>query len=192
MANKDRVNGFWPVRHITGAPYNGQFREYSIPASDSTAVFKGDLVKIAGGADAYGRANVAQAAASNACVGVVVGFAVDPTNLNTPQYRAASTLRTVYVADDPNLIFEGQTDAAIAAADNGLNCDFTVAAGNTTTGTSGMEIDGSEVNTTPALPIKLLGSSRRTDNEATLIHEKFEFKINNHQYGSHTGTAGIA
>jgi hypothetical protein len=59
MANVDRVWGFRPVGTSNGSPYNGQVRKYYIPSTDSTAVFQGDLVKLAGGADANGVATVA-------------------------------------------------------------------------------------------------------------------------------------
>ena len=131
MANVDRVNGFTPVMHLNGSPYNGQRTAYAVASGDSTAIFVGDLVKLGGSADAEGRRTVAQAAAGNAVIGVVVGFDVDPTNLNTPQYRAASTNRVVFVADSPDLIFEAQADDALAAADHGLNVDFVVGSGST-------------------------------------------------------------
>lgn len=47
MANVSRVNGFTPVQHLDGSPYNGQFRTYSVPASDGTALGVGDVVKLA-------------------------------------------------------------------------------------------------------------------------------------------------
>lgn len=191
MANVDRVNGFAPVKHLTGAPYNGARTAYSVLAGDSTALFVGDLVKLAGSADTNGLRSVAQAAAGDPVVGVVVGFDVDPTNLNTPQYRAASTARVVYVADDPSIIFEAQADDALAAADHGLNVNFVVGAGSTLTGASGMEVDSSTKATTAALPLKFIGWSNKQGNETNAANNKVLVKINNHQLGSHTGTAGV-
>lgn len=191
MANVDRVNGFRPVMHLSGAPYNGARTAYAVASGDSTALFVGDLVKLAGSADSEGRRTVAQAAAGNACIGVVVGFDIDPTNLDTPQYRAASTARVVYVADDPSLIFEAQADDALAADDHGLNVNFVVGSGSTTTGASGMEVDSSTKATTATLPLKFVGWVRRQDNETNAANNKVLVSINNHQLGSHTGTAGV-
>lgn len=194
MANLDRVNGFRPVKHRNGSPYNGQVTQYFIPSSDSTAVFVGDLVKLAGGASTDGYSTVAQAAATNAVIGCVVGFRADPTNLDTPQYRAASTNRYVLVADSPDLIFEVQCDdvgSTLAAADVGLNADFTVAAGSTSTGASGMELDTSTKATTATLPLKIHSVVDRVDNELGSANQKVLVTINNHQFGSHTGTAGV-
>lgn len=180
MANVDRVNGFRPVRHLNGSPYNGQVREYVVLAADSTALFVGDLVKLTGAADTDGRATVTQAAAGDTVVGVVVGFGVNPDNLNIT-YRPASTLRTVMVADSPDIIFEAQADETLAAASVGLNANFVVGTGNTATGASGMEVDTSTAATTATLPLKILGFSRRVDNEVGAADAKVEVMINKHQ-----------
>ncbi|WP_299076558.1 hypothetical protein [uncultured Paraglaciecola sp.] len=188
MANVDRVNGFTPIRHLTGAPYNGQMEEYAITAADSTAVFVGDLVKLSGEADSEGRATVAQAAAGDAVVGVVVGLGVDPDKLNIT-YREASTYRKVLVANAPDLIFEVQADAVLAAASVGLNADFVVAAGSTTTGRSGMELDASTAATTATLPLKIHRMNSRVDNEIDVTNAKIEVMINVHQLAA--GSAGV-
>lgn len=199
MANVDRPNGFRPVRYLNGAPWSGQFRKYIVPAADGTALFVGDLVKLSTTGTDEGYPTVIQATAAAAVIGVVVGFEPDPADLNTPQYRKASTKRVVYVADDPNLIFEAQEDGdtdPLETADIGLNVDFIVGSGSTTTGASGMEIDSSSHNTTATLPLKLLGLAQRPDNENVLsaggqAWTRWEVKINNHQLGSSTGTAGV-
>ena len=46
MANTSKINGFKPVKHITGAPYNGQMNIYEVPAGEAVPVFIGDLVKL--------------------------------------------------------------------------------------------------------------------------------------------------
>lgn len=201
MANVNRVNGFRPTAYLNGSPWNGQVTTYFHPSSDATAVFIGDLVKLdatgdttAAGGQNLGIRSVIQAAASNAVVGAVVGVAIDPTNLNTPQYVAASTGRYVFVADDPNLLFETQEDAvggALAVADVGLNADFVVGSGSTTTGQSGMQLDTSTKATTATLPLKIMGFSRKVDNEVATANAKVIVKINNHQLAASTGTAGV-
>ena len=199
MANVNRVNGFRPVRYLNGAPWNGQANKYIVPAGDGTALFVGDLVKLATDGSNEGYTAVIQAAAGDACIGVVVGFEVVPGSLDTPQYRAASTKRVVLVADDPNLIFEAQEDGdtdPLETADIGLNVNFIVAAGSTVTGASGMQIDSTTHNTTATLPLRLLGLSQNVGNENVLsaggqAYTRWEVKINNHQLGSHTGVAGV-
>lgn len=195
MANTSRINGARPVKHLNGSPYNGQFRIYTLLAADGTATFVGDFVKLSGTADATGAyPSIAQCAAGNATIGSIIGFVVDPTNLNTPQYRLASTLRYAMVADSPDLIFEVEADgggAELAITDVGRACDVLVGAGSTTTGQSGMQLDSSTAATnTATFPLKLLGFSQRVDNEIG-ADAKALVMINAHQLTSGAGIAGI-
>src|SRR4051812_6293618 len=111
MANYNAPTGLRPVRYRSGAPYNGAFNTYSVPATDATALFVGDPVIIAGSAAATGVATIPRAPAAGGAYisGVIVGFEPLRTDL-TVLHRAASTLRNVYVADDPFLIYEVQED----------------------------------------------------------------------------------
>jgi hypothetical protein len=98
MANVNKVNGFRPVSTLTGAPWNGQITQYAAVTGDATIIAVGDLVALGGttGVGEYaGYRGVRRAAASDAIVGVCVGFSVNPSNLDTPQVRAASTARWV-------------------------------------------------------------------------------------------------
>lgn len=193
MANTSRVQGFRPVEHLTGAPYNGQARMYYIPSSDGTAVAVGDLVKLAGSASTDGYPTVAQAAASDTkIIGAVVEVKFDPTDLNVPIYRRASTARYVWVADSPDLIFEAQEDAvggALAVTDVGLNVDIVVGSLSTTTGASGMQIDTSTKATTSTLPLRIVGFVDRADNEIGSANAKVKVMINSHGFNS-VGTTG--
>lgn len=185
MPNADVIFGLRPVRHLTGCDFKAN--RYFIPATDGTATFIGDAVKLAGSADANGVPTIAQAAAGDTIVGVVVGFEVDPDNL-TRKHRTASTARYAYVVDDPNVIFEIQEDAdggALAAADIGNNVDIVVGSGNATTGLSGMEIDSSTKVTTTA-QLRILRLVPREDN-AIGANGKYEVLINEHQFKTATG-----
>lgn len=186
MANTSRINGFKPVRYKNGSPYTGQVNKYFIPATDGTAVYVGDLVKLAGSADTDGTCpTVAVAAATNAVIGAVVGFEFDPTNLNiNGQYRAASTARYVYVADSPDLLYEVEaSNGTPAATDVGLNADFAVGTPSTTTGRSGMYVDFGTEATTSTLPLKIRRVFPRVDNEVG-ASVKLEVQINLHQFAT--------
>lgn len=190
MANVDNPRGFIPIKHLTGAPYNGQANLYAIPAADTTATFVGDAVKHYGSADSNGVPYVIQSTAAlggssgPGHVGVIVGFVPDPSNLSL-NYRTASTLRYCYVADSPDLIFEIQEDSdggALAATNVGHNANFVVGTGSTTSGLSAMELDSSTANTTNTLDLRILRLVRREDNEiGTNAH--WEVMFNNHAYG---------
>lgn len=210
MANVSRVNGFKPVKHTNGSPYNGQANIYEVPAGETIPVFIGDLVVLSNSAATAGypavEAPVTAALDSAVIVGAVVGVVnskldVDglmssgSISLDTPVYRPASTKQFVLVADAPDLIFEAEADAAVALASVGLNFkikagDGSASLGSTTTGNSGMQVSTDSPATTSTFPLQVVGISKRVDNESASTGNKVLVRINTHQYGS-AGVAGV-
>ena len=203
MSNKDTPFGLRPIRHKNGAPYNGAFNPYFVPASYGTALFIGDAVVktgtsntaevVAPGAGKFAigtlpEVNRVAAGDGNAITGVIVGFAPSPTNLGL-NYNPASTARVVYVCDDPDVVFEIQADGAVPAASVGLNAVLIYThAGSTVTGLSGAELD-----TTSDVPaadasnqLTIQRIVNREDNTPNLIHNKIEVKINQHTEADNT------
>lgn len=201
MANPNRPSGFAPVQYLSGAPWNGQARMYSIDAAYNTALYIGDPVISGGGADANGVPNIVLGATTGALRGVIVGLGtseaitVNPTNLNIT-YRPASDPAVWYamVVDDPNVIFEVQEESngtQLAAADVGLNTISKTGTGNGYV--SGWQIPsstGATPNTTATLQLRLLGLVRRYNN-AFGAYAKWLVKINVHELGTGTGAAGV-
>lgn len=187
MANADRAIGLKPVRHITGAPYNGAARIFSTASGDGTAIYIGDPVKLSGTSstvDGVVYTDVDQAATGDVIVGVVVG--VLPVTADSLTYRAASTTRRVLVACDPDLEYEIQEvsgGTALTAAAIGLNADFVVGSGSTITGVSGVELDNSTEATTNTLDLQIIGLVARADNEVG-EHAKWLVRINRHQFAN--------
>lgn len=156
----DQAFGLRPVKRHECA-----IEECVIPASDSTATFVGDAVKLAGAEDTTDNAaTVIQAAAGDVIYGVVVGFAADPDSL-TNQHRLADTKRRALVAlAYPTTEWEIQADGAVTAGDTGQYVDLIVGAGDTVFGRSGMEAD---ISTTAAATGQLqIMRPSRTVNEA--------------------------
>lgn len=199
MANVSRINGLNPVKNLAGGSNTGQVNTYFIPSGSAVNTFVGDPVKAdatgdtaAAGGKALGIQSVVQAAAGDAIIGVIVGFAVDPTNLNTPQYRKASTGQYVLVADDPAMIFEAEVSGTtLTAADVGLNASIAVGTGSVTTGASAVTVNGTTAAATATLALRIVGFTQRPDNEVGNASAKVLVKINNHQLGSSTGVAGV-
>ena len=213
MANVSKINGFRPVKHVNGSPYNGQANAYFVPASDATALFVGDVVKLAADGNASGYPQVTAATAGvagtgAAAVGVVVGVIntkLDPItgkmtagsiSLDTPQYRPASTAQYVLVADAPDVIYEveattGGSSYSFAATDIGQNANLYAGAGSTTTGNSQYSLDCGDMGTTATLPFKIVGTSQRVGNESTGAATKVLVQLNNSQFKGGTGTAGV-
>lgn len=209
MANISKIRGFIPVKHTNGSPYNGQANIYFVPASDGTALFVGDPVKLLADANAQGVQQVTKATAGAAVLGVVVGIIntkLDPIaggmtggsiSIDTPVYRPASTGQYVLVCDSPDVVYEVEASTganaaySFAVADVGLNADLTTVAGSTTTGTSGAALNMAGAANTATLQWKILGVVQRPDNEITGQYTKVLVKINNAQMSAGTGTAGV-
>lgn len=167
MANVDRPNGFVPYGPILRCR----------PYLAGVEVFQGDMVnRKAGGAGTDGRSEVEPGDASEAQIGVAA------------HHAAVGAMVLVY--DHPDQEFVGQADGADIATgvDFGLNFDLLATNGSGTQ--SAHEIDSSTGATTATLPIKVLRLLPAVDN-ALGEFAKCIIKINNHQLGSHTGTAGV-
>lgn len=207
MSSVSRLNGFRPVKTVTGAPYNGQAELAFVPSSDSSVIMVGDAVKLLGDARSpTGAPTVTRVSAgTDIAFGIVVGILftgvgdvqnVPPVNnLNTPVYRAASTDRYLLVCTDPNVVYEAQylttsVAAATITANVGLNGSWDVTAGSTTTGSSGMSIAALSA-TTATLPLKVVGFPNRPDNVPGDTYFSYYVKLNNVQYGTGTGQAGV-
>lgn len=207
MSSVSRLSGFRPVKTVTGAPYNGQAELAFVPSSDSTVIMVGDAVKLLGDARSpTGAPTVTRVSgATDIAFGIVVGILfsgvgdtqnVPPvTDLNTPVYRRASTDRYLLVCTDPNVVYEAQylttsVAAATITANVGLNGSWDVTAGSTTSGSSGMSIAALSA-TTATLPLKVVGFPNRPDNVPGDTYFSYYVKLNNVQYGTGTGQAGV-
>lgn len=189
MPNSNTIFGARLVDNLVACAMNGRVNAYTVPATDAIALFMGDFVKLTGesanGEDGGNHPVVAQAAATNLSVGFVVGFGVNPNALSQI-YRSASTLRTVWVFDDPMGMFEIQSTGTAVTADIGQNADITVGAGDTTTGLSGMQLDRSTLTSSTA-QLRIVRLSREINAEFG-IYTNFTCFINEHAY---KGTAGV-
>lgn len=182
MPNANFPQGLQPHRHLSGAPWNGQLQMFAVLASNPSALFKGDVVKSAGTADANGiQAVIRSTANTDVNVGVIVGFTVNFANLNLPnQYLPASTAGYVLVCTDPTVVYEVQQSGNAALADIGLNVGLTFTAGSTVTGMSQMVANQSSVATTATLPLKIVGWVQRADVDVSdPANMKLEVLLNN-------------
>ena len=201
MANTSSINGFRPVKHLNGSPYNGQANIYYV-ASAADEIFVGDIVKASGSADDNGIMGV-DLATTEVPVGVVVGIMhskFDPvgkmnsgsTALDLPAASqiAASGAGYVLVADSPDIVMEVETsNGTPAVADIGLNASLASGTRTATVVTSPATIDMGTEATTSTLNFRLLGFSQKVGNEVG-ASAKMLVMFNVHQFGS-VGTTGI-
>lgn len=193
MANTNSPFGLRPVKGLNGQVVTGAPRLYSHLASDGTALFIGDAVKLAGTSSTTNGVttpDVVRAATGDVICGVVVG--INPTSRDTLGYGAASTAYTLFVDDDPNTLFEIQdvnSGSALTVNDVGLNANFVVAAGSTYTNMSGTTLDNTTEATTNTLDLKLVDVVNRADVDNTSSPLRFLVRINRHQYSNQVAGA---
>lgn len=203
MANTSKINGFTPVKHTNGSPYNGQTNIYYV-ASAGDEMFVGDVVKLAGSADANGIATVDLAAASDVPVGIVVGVLhskYDPVGKLTTGSTALDSSATapkiaalgaayVLVADSPDLVMEVEAGNGIPAVENiGLNVSHANGTRGATTSVCPTYLDMATEAVTSTLNFRLLGFAQKVNNEVG-ASAKMLVGFNVHQYGS-VGTTGL-
>ena len=206
MANVNKANGFSPVGNLLGGKWNEQGRLYAIPTADTTNSYAiGDCVMSRSSSDATGIRYIQKwggATTTSALpLGIIVGIRVaDPSvslvgnSLSLEKaYIAAGTrtsVRYVYVVDDPFVLFEAQFDSTGATqAQLSLNAAVTIsAADQTSLGNSSpysdMVLTGPAVTAT--LPVRLLGAVQRGDNQVTSAASPYVrvlCKWNYHEYG---------
>lgn len=204
MANTSRINGFRPVKHTNGSPYNGQSNIYYV-ASATDEILVGDVVKLAGSADAYGNPTADICGASDVPVGIVVGImhskfspvgglTTGAVSLDLPAQAqiAASGAGYILVADSPDIVCEVEAANGTPAVENiGLNASH--ANGSRTAGTtvtSPAYIDMGTEATTNTLNFRLLGFSQKVGNEVG-ASAKMLVGFNVHQFTTGTGSTGI-
>ena len=189
MANVFAPFGARVIGHLDGSSYNGKARSYVIPATDGTALYVGDFVKSTGSGALNEKGEmlpaVTQAAATDTILGVVIGFEVNSTYLNQI-YRTAATLRTVYVADDPDILIEIQASGAtVAETMFGGNADMAVGTGSAVTGVSGAYINVATVDSA-SMQLRILGMAQEANNELG-VYTRLICYINEHEHKSTTG-----
>lgn len=206
MANANRPSGLSPVKHLTGAPFNGQGNVYQIAAADTNGYAIGDPVVSSGSGDANGVPGITLAANTGAIRGVILGLGnsngvlapeagiFNTNNLNQTIRPSGAQATDWYalVADSPDLIFEVQehtNGTQLAAAQIGLNQNLVVGTNNGyQSGWQLASVTDNTPATTSTLQVRLLGLSRRSDN-AFGASAKWLVKINNHELSA--GTAGV-
>lgn len=210
MANADTPFGLRPIRHRSGAPYNGAANPYLKASGYGTAVFIGDTVlKYTDGsntarvtAPGFGEfaigtlpeVRLAPVTDNTKITGVVVGFGANPNDLEKV-HSPASTEAVVWVCDDPEVIFEMQADGIVTTTMIGLNAQIIQThSGSTVTGLSGDELDisGDPPTAEASNQLLIMRLVNREDNDTELTHVKVEVMINQHSQSQGTiGALGI-
>lgn len=170
--------------------FTGKVRHIKVASGYGTAIFYGDFVKLVN----TGTVEKDTGTTAATPVGVFVGCAfTSPTTgeLTFSQYFPASTAASdivAYVVDDPNVLMRMQSDEAIAQTGLGNNVAIVQTAGSTSIGRSKNAVDGSSIDTTNTLPLRIIdfvdGPTSAVGDTYTDVIVKFNV---GHQYSNTTG-----
>lgn len=188
MANTNAPFGARPVKTLAGGVISPNTIAYTIASGLAENIYSGDFVDQAGSATVDGQTiKLATAGDTNKILGVFAGVSYKDAN-GVPQFKqywATGTVATdikAYVYDNPNILFEIQSDATgVAYADVGLNVNMEVGTGSAATGQSGAMADASGgFATTATYQLRVRGMSEHPQNE-TGAYAKVLVTINNHR-----------
>lgn len=150
--------GFRPTSYISGAPWTGKFSYYLIESGYNISIFQGDLVSRIPNASGFikkVRPNEVDSMNGAPVLGVFLGCEYVQPNAqsniapvtNSPFWPAnqaikAGTLVYAKVIDDPDVIYDIQTNGVVNLASMGGNANFTLGVGGSTvTGLSSEMLD---------------------------------------------------
>lgn len=191
MATTATPYGLRPVGSYAGV-YNGKLRQIKMTNSYGTSIFYGDPVALV----TAGTLEKATATNVGPIVGVFLGCAYTDPNSGQKAFKnwwAASTTSTdnyAYVVDDPDVIFQCQSDAVVAQADMGINVSMVQTAGSTITGMSKVAISGASTSTASTLPLRIIGFVNGPFSAVGDAKTDCLVIINTHQYRS-VGITGV-
>lgn len=188
MSNPNSPFGLKPVKHISGAPWNGQTLTCWIPTTYGTALYVGDPVVLAGSASTdgyYPTVGIATAGAGNPILGAIVDLDPLPTNLSKIYWAASDTPgRIVRVCCDPTVLYEVQADVTAVATytDVGALANLSAGSGGSTaTGLSGWVLATTSMTTTSTYQVRIMGLVPKSDNDMASTYAKWYVLINLHQ-----------
>lgn len=194
------ASGLQPCGYLNGANWTNQTGEYLIASGYATSLFNGDPVTLL----ADGTIGIGVAGA--AIIGVFTGCKYTDSN-GSPRfapYWLASTATqgtlpaTALVCDDPNVLYNIQSNSTtgVAVADLNSNANFVAGTGSAITGQSGFMLAVSTINTTATLNLKIIRFTPIPGNIPSTGGTTGQYNntlclINNHIYKGGTGTLGV-
>lgn len=151
--------GLKPIKPKLGGELRVQ--TFKIKSAYATSLYPGDPVILAGEDEFI---NIYASSGSN-ILGVFAGCQYDAgagTQLTQEVWTGGTTASgtiTAFVYADPDLEYEIQADATLAATDANYNCELAIGTPSAIAKKSGAYLDASEKATTATLPVRILGIS---------------------------------
>lgn len=190
----DAPYGLVPVKLLSGTPFAGVTRQYSIASGYATSIFNGDAVKLVTG----GTVERDTFDAAMTPIGVFMGCSfTDPntSQLTFKQYYPASTAASdivAYVVDATDVLFKaavvssGTTIGDLAITDIGANVAGVDNTGSTVTGNSQCAISDTSA-TTNTLPFRIVELVEETKNSSGGYTEAYVKWNAGHMFDNTTG-----
>lgn len=190
----DAPYGLVPVKLLSGTPFAGVTRQYSIASGYATSIFNGDAVKLVTG----GTVERDTFDAAMTPIGVFLGCSfTDPntSQLTFKQYYPASTTASdivAYVVDATDVLFKvavvssGTTIGDLAITDIGANVAGVDNTGSTVTGNSKCAISDTSA-TTNTLPFRIVELVEETKNSSGGFTEAYVKWNAGHMFDNATG-----
>ena len=194
--------GLKPINRVDGLPYAGAIRQVPIASTYNTAIYNGDIVRIAAGGTIEKSTVTTDAttAAANNTYGVFVGVQYVNTQSQTvrAQYypgNAAASSAVAYVVDDPMAAFKvavtysgNATVTTVNQSIVGTNAAVRQGTGSATTGDSAVSVYATNsAGSAAALPLRVIDVVPETATGANAFTEVI-VKFNNPQI---LGTTGL-
>jgi len=194
--------GLQPINRIDGMPYAGATRLVPIASTYNTAIFNGDIVRIAEGGTIQKSTVTSDAttAAANNTYGVFMGVQYVNTLSQTVQAQyypgnAAASSAVAYVVDDASAAFKvavtfsgNATVTTVTQAAVGVNLAVRQGTGSTISGDSAVSavVPTAGAGNAAALPLRVVSVVPETATSATTFTEVI-VKLNNPQITRTTG-----
>jgi len=187
MANIDAPFGLRPVGELGSDIQNGGTSKYLIASGESDVIMKGDLVKL----EATGYITLSTDSDAVAAIGVFNGcFYIAPTtkkptwsNYYAGSITPASGSIEAFVYDDPNKLYEIQSDGTIAQSSVGRNTNIVYTVGSTVNGQSKTELDATTESAGVTGQLRIIRISEDPDNsDISADNANWIVRINEHQY----------
>jgi len=194
--------GLQPINRIDGMPYAGATRLVPIASTYNTAIFNGDIVRIAEGGTIQKSTVTSDAttAAANNTYGVFMGVQYVNTLGQTVQAQyypgnTAATSAVAYVVDDASAAFKvavtfsgNATVTTVTQAAVGVNLAVRQGTGSTISGDSAVSavVPTAGAGNAAALPLRVVAIVPETATSSTTFPEVI-VKLNNPQITRTTG-----
>jgi hypothetical protein len=191
----DAPYGLTPINSVDGKPYAGATRLIPIASTYNTAIFNGDIVRVAAGGTIQKSTVTVDSttAAANNTYGVFMGvqYVNAQNQLIQAQYypgNAAATSAVAYVVDDPMAAFKvavtfsgNATVTTVNQSIVGTNMSVRQGTGSTTTGDSAVSVYATDAQgNAAALPVRVVEVVPATATGANAFTEVV-VKLNNPQ-----------